>query len=78
MQPETSAHQPVNHVFVDLENVKTIDAEAFGGGTGRGGKRSGSTQASRVFRFGAEALGSFEKDPEERKNVSYPCHEFFW
>jgi hypothetical protein len=25
MQPETAPHPPVNHVFVDLENVKTVD-----------------------------------------------------
>lgn len=31
MQPETTPHLPVNHVFVDLENVKTIDAAVIGG-----------------------------------------------
>lgn len=31
MQAETSAHQPVNHVFVDFENVKSIDASVLGG-----------------------------------------------
>lgn len=31
MQTETTAHQPVNHVLVDLENVKTIDAAVIGG-----------------------------------------------
>jgi hypothetical protein len=31
MQIETTPHQPVNHVFVDLENVKSIDASVLGG-----------------------------------------------
>jgi hypothetical protein len=31
MQTETTPHQPVNHVFVDLENVKSIDAAVIGG-----------------------------------------------
>lgn len=31
MQPETSPHLPTNHVFVDLENVKTIDPAVIGG-----------------------------------------------
>lgn len=31
MQTETIPHQPVNHVFVDLENVKSIDATVLGG-----------------------------------------------
>lgn len=31
MQAETSAHQTVNHVFVDFENVKTIDPSVLGG-----------------------------------------------
>jgi hypothetical protein len=31
MQAETTPHQPVNHVFVDLENVKSIDAAVIGG-----------------------------------------------
>ena len=31
MQIETTPHQPVNHVFVDLENVKVIDASVLGG-----------------------------------------------
>lgn len=31
MQAETSTHQPVNHLFVDLENVKTIDAAVIVG-----------------------------------------------
>jgi hypothetical protein len=31
MQIETTPHQPVNHVFVDLENVKSIDATVLGG-----------------------------------------------
>jgi hypothetical protein len=28
---ETTPHQPVNHVFVDLENVKSIDVAVTGG-----------------------------------------------
>jgi hypothetical protein len=31
MQTETHPHLPVNHVFVDLENVKTIDTTVLGG-----------------------------------------------
>jgi uncharacterized protein YajQ (UPF0234 family) len=31
MQTETTPHQPVNHVFVDFENVKSIDASVIGG-----------------------------------------------
>lgn len=31
MQAETSAYQPLNHVFVDLENVKSIDATVIVG-----------------------------------------------
>ncbi len=31
MQTETTPHLPVNHVFVDMENVKTIDAAVIGG-----------------------------------------------
>jgi hypothetical protein len=31
MQTETTPYQPVNHVFVDLENVKSIDAAVIGG-----------------------------------------------
>jgi len=31
MQTETTPHQPVNHVFVDQENVKSIDAAVIGG-----------------------------------------------
>lgn len=31
MQNDTTPHLPVNHVFVDLENVKTIDGSVVGG-----------------------------------------------
>jgi hypothetical protein len=31
MQSEAPLYQPVNHVFVDLENVKSIDAAVVGG-----------------------------------------------
>lgn len=31
MQTDTTPHLPVNHVFVDLENVKTIDPSVIGG-----------------------------------------------
>lgn len=31
MQTETTPHLPVNHLFVDLENVKSIDASVIGG-----------------------------------------------
>ena len=31
MQPETAPHPPVNHVFVDFENVKTVDTSVFAG-----------------------------------------------
>lgn len=31
MQTETTPYQPVNHVFVDLENVKTVDTSVVGG-----------------------------------------------
>ena len=31
MQSEAPSYQPIHHVFVDLENVKTIDASVVGG-----------------------------------------------
>jgi hypothetical protein len=31
MQAEVAPHLPLNHVFVDLENVKSIDAAVLGG-----------------------------------------------
>ena len=31
MQPESTPHLPINHVFVDLENVKVIDQSVIGG-----------------------------------------------
>lgn len=30
MHPDASPHLPVNHVFVDFENLKTIDGDALG------------------------------------------------
>ena len=31
MQAEVTPHLPLNHVFVDLENAKSIDATVLGG-----------------------------------------------